>query len=89
MGSFYYISFSDSIENTHLIKDRIKQYSDCINFLDNNWFVFTEDKAEDIYFKLSKGEFEDDLIFVMRVDFSNYWGRLHKTIWEWIKRDRT
>ena len=88
MGYYYYISFSSSIENTQLIKDRIKQYDDCINFLDNNWFIYSQEETKDIYAKLSKGELEDDLLFVMRIDFKNYWGRLHKTVWEWINKER-
>lgn len=88
MGQFFYITYSESIENGQIIKDRIKQYEDYINFLDCNWFVYTEDGVQDIYSKISKGEFENDLILVMQVEFSNYWGRMNKTLWEWIKKER-
>lgn len=88
MGSFYLITYSSSIGNAEIIKDRIRQYEDSINFLDSSWFVYSEDGAEAIYKKLSKGGFENDRFLVMHVDFSNYWGRLHKSVWEWIKKDR-
>lgn len=88
MGKFYYITYSESIENGQIIKDRIKHYSDYINFLDCNWFIYTEDEVQDIYDKISKGEFENDLILVLRVDFAHYWGRMYKTLWEWIKKER-
>ena len=52
MGSFYLITYSSTIGNVELIKDRIKQYEDSINFLDNSWFVFSEEGAEAIYNKL-------------------------------------
>lgn len=88
MLHFYYITYSKSIENVQLIKDRIKQYDDCINFLDSNWFICTEETSQEVYNKISKGEFEDDLIYVMRVNFDSYWGRMQKTVWDWIKKDR-
>jgi len=88
MGQFYYITYPSNLENGQLIKDRIKQFSDYNNFLDCNWFVYTEDSAQSIYKKLSKGEFENDKILVMKVDFSNYWGRMQKDLWEWIKKER-
>lgn len=89
MGSFYLITYSSTIGNIELIKDRIKQYEDSINFLDNSWFVFSEEDAGAIYNKLSKGEFENDLFLVTKVDFSSYWGRLNKTVWDWIKKERS
>lgn len=88
MGQFYYITYSENIKNDQFIKDRIKQYDDFINFLDRNWFIYTEDTAETIYDKLSKGEYENDLILVLKVDFKQYWGRMQKALWDWIKQDR-
>ena len=88
MGKFYFISYSPTLEDGQLIKDRIKQFSDYINFFDGDWFIYTDESAQSVYNKLSKGEFEDDRIFVMEVDFSHYWGRMQKTLWEWIKKAR-
>ena len=88
MGQFYYITYPSSLENGQLIKDRIKQFNDYNNFLDCSWFIYTEDSAQSIYQKLSKGEFENDKILVMKVEFSNYWGRMQKELWEWIKKER-
>lgn len=88
MGKYFFITYSENIENAQLMKDRIKQYEDYFNFLDNNWFIYSNDKAQDIYNKLSKGEFENDLILVMAVDLRNYWGRLNKDVWEWLKKER-
>lgn len=88
MGTFFLITFSESIENAQLIKDRIKQYGDCINFLDNNWLIYTNDNVQDIYNKISNGEFENDLILVMAVNTNTYWGRLNKAVWAWLKKDR-
>lgn len=88
MGKFFFITYSENIENAQLLRDRIKQYDDYINFLDNNWFVYSDDSAQVIYKKLSKGEFEDDLILVMAVDLQDYWGRLTKDVWDWLKKER-
>ena len=88
MGTFYFITYSENIEKAQLLKDRIKQYGDYFNFLDNNWFVYSNDSAQDIYNKLSKGEFEDDLILVMAVDLKDYWGRLTGDVWDWLKKER-
>ena len=88
MGQFYYITFSSSLENGQLIRDRIKQFDDYINFLDCNWFIYSNESAQAIYSKISKGEFENDRILVMKVDFSNYLGRMQKDLWLWMKKDR-
>lgn len=89
MGKFYYITYSESIVNGQIIKDRIKQYDDYINFLDCNWFIYTDDEVKDVYEKISKGEFENDLILVLEIEFSQYWGRMNKILWEWIKKERS
>lgn len=89
MKKYYYITYSESIENEQIIKDRIKQYDDYINFLDHNWFIYTDDEAKDVYQKISKGEFENNLILVLQVNFAQYWGRMNKTLWEWIKKERS
>ncbi len=88
MGQFYYITYSSDLGNSQLIKDRIKQFNDYINFLDCNWFIYTEESLQNVYEKVSKDEFENDRILVLKVDFTNYWGRMQKSLWEWIKKER-
>ena len=89
MGKFYYITYSSAIENVQLIKDRIKQFDDYINFFENDWFVYSDLTPKAIYDKLSKGGFENERIFIMEVTFTNYWGRMQKYLWDWIKKDRS
>lgn len=88
MGQFYLITYSDSIENVQILKDRIRQFGDYINFLDNNWLIYTQDGVQDIYRKVSNGIFENDLILVMAINENVYWGRLNKAVWEWLKKKR-
>lgn len=88
MGQYYYITYPSTLENGHLMKDRIKQFSDYINFMDCNWFIYTDEDIQSVYGKLTKGEFENEKILILKIDFSNYWGRMQKELWEWMKKER-
>lgn len=89
MGAFYQISYDyKSIDKDEIIKDRIKQFGDYCNIFPGIWMVYTDVPPQDIYQRIANELFEDIAIVVLKIDTSTYWGRMDKSLWVWLKKER-
>ena len=89
MGKFYQISYDiRSIDNNELIKDRIKQFGDFCNIFPGTWLIYKDLSVQEIYQKISNEQFEEISMIVLMMDDSAYWGRMDKSIWDWLKHKR-
>lgn len=89
MGKFYQISYDcRSIDKDELIKDRIKQFGDYCNIFPGVWLIYTDISVQDVYQRITNEQFEEIALLVLRVDVTAYWGRMDKSVWDWIKQSR-
>lgn len=87
MSAFYQISYDPkSIMNDALLVDRIKQYGVYCNILPGTWLIYTTDDAKEIYERITRDQYEGMLLIVCKLDMSSYWGRMDKSLWEWIRK---
>lgn len=92
MAKFYHISFNFEGRSppTDAIKEVLNDATDWATYAPNCWLIYsTAAEAGTWYARLKKIVHEDDSIFVCELAIENRQGFLPKTIWEWIKKDRT
>lgn len=90
MSAFYQISYDyKSIDKDEIIKDRIKQFGDYFNVFPGFWLIYTDVPYKKIYQRIANEQFEDIALLVLKVDISTYWGRMDKSLWDWLKKDRS
>jgi hypothetical protein len=63
---------------------RVKSIGTWIKYFDNNWMIESTLSAKDIYSKLSIG-FENENIFIIELNKTNYWGRMNSKVWDYLK----
>ncbi len=63
---------------------RIKSFGSWIKYLDNSWMIETTLTAKEVYDKLSIG-FENDIMFIVELNKTNYWGRMNSNVWDYLK----
>lgn len=81
-----YLIQSKIIENP-TFDTRVKSIGSWIKYFDNNWIVETTLSANEIYSKLSVG-FENDTIFIIELNKTNYWGRMNTKVWDYLKEKK-
>ncbi|WP_300905155.1 hypothetical protein [uncultured Alistipes sp.] len=90
MSAFYQISYDyKSIDKDEIIKDRIKQFGDYCNVFPGIWLIYTDVPYKDIYQRIANEQFEDIALLVLKIDITTYWGRMDKSLWDWLKKDRS
>lgn len=72
------------ISDNQAFDARIKSFGSWIKYLDNNWMIETTLSAKEVYDKLSVG-FENDIMFIVELGKTNYWGRMNSNVWDYLK----
>lgn len=82
MAQLYLISYLPDLDNSHSLKERIKALgSPCYNYYPGNWLVFSDLRPDEIYDRLSQSE---PLSMLVIATSKSYWGRMNKSLWEWL-----
>lgn len=72
------------ISDNQAFESRVKSLGTWIKYFDNNWMIESTLSAKEIYEKLSVG-FENDNMFIIELNKTNYWGRMNSKVWDYIK----
>lgn len=81
-----HIAYSKSLEDSEILKDRIKKLgSSYYNYLPCNWLIETDKTAQEAHTEITTDGFEESSILVLRINSDDYWGRMNTSLWEWFK----
>jgi hypothetical protein len=88
---FLHISFNfrRRAAPTESIETQLEKALDWIRYMPTCYLLYTRTDAQTWYTRLRKVIDEDDHIFVVELNIENRQGWLPKTVWEWIRQDRS
>lgn len=72
------------ILDNQTFETRVKSLGTWIKYFDNNWMIESTLSAKEIYEKLCIG-FENDNMFIIELNKTNYWGRMNTKVWDYLK----
>lgn len=73
-----------AIKDNEAFSNRIKSLGTWLKYFSDNWIVESSLSAKEIYERLSSGH-ENDSIFIIELNSTNYWGRMNSTVWDYLK----
>jgi hypothetical protein len=86
MSKIYIIQYG--IIDDLIIAERIKSLGKWMNYFSKTWILQSELSAHEIYNKISL-DFEKELILVIELNKSNYWGVMPKEVWDYLEKAKT
>lgn len=82
MAQLYLVSYLPDLDNSHSFKERIKTLGcSCYNYYPGNWLIVSDLSATQIYDRIAQGE---PLSMLVMATTKQYWGRMNKSLWEWL-----
>jgi hypothetical protein len=74
---------------TDNIQTVLNKALDWVRYAPNCYILYTTTDVETWYIRLRKVIHENDHIFVVELNIENRQGWLPKSVWEWIRKDRS
>lgn len=86
MADFYHIYISPgpgiSIETVEV---KMNLALDWFRYDDKNWVVYTTSDAKKWYARLESLAKPGGHVFIVKIDFSSYYGFMTKELWKWVQ----
>ena len=82
-------NFKGRSSPTESIESTLDKALDWIRYAPNCYILYTTTDLPTWYSRLRKALREDDNIFVVELNIENRQGWLPKSVWEWIRKERS
>lgn len=73
------------IKNNEVFNQRLKSLGGWMRYFSDNWIIESPLSAKEIYNQISVG-YENESIFIIEIQKNNYWGRMNKTVWDFLQK---
>ena len=81
----YFIQYNTAEDS--ILVNRIKALGSWAQFFGKSWLVKSNLTSQQIYDQLSINH-QQDSVFIIEVNQTNYWGRMNRDLWDWLQTNR-